>query len=230
MEDGNQTFIKEFILIGFSQNLQICILLFSTFLIIYILTILENGFLIFTVIVSPQMHTPMYYFLGNLSFLDLCFSSGTIPKLLIDLLSQNRRISVIACLTQMNAVLVLGGIECILLAVMAYDRYIAICYPLNYTIIMSWRVCRNVTIIMWLTNLIFSVAPTIVKPFVFCKDNQVNHFFCEVLAILELACGDISFYKITIVVVGLFTLISPPTFIIVSYICIIASILRIQSA
>ncbi|XP_072000367.1 olfactory receptor 5V1-like [Engystomops pustulosus] len=98
-----------------------------------------NGFLICTVIVSPQLHTPMYYFLCNLSFLDLCYSSCSVPKLLIDVLSEKRRISVTMCITQMNIGLILGGIECMLLAVMAYDRYIAICSPLRYTVIMSWR-------------------------------------------------------------------------------------------
>ncbi|XP_075125794.1 olfactory receptor 5V1-like [Leptodactylus fuscus] len=230
MEPGNQTFIQEFILIGFSQNRWISISLFSLFFIIYILTIFENGFLIFTVIVSPKLHTPMYYFLANLSFLDLCFSSSTVPKLLIDILSQKRRISVIGCLIQMNTVLVLGGIECILLAVMAYDRYIAICFPLYYTVIMSWKVCRYITVIMWGASFLLSVAPTIIKPFVFCKENQLNHFFCEVLAIMELACGDISFYKITIVAIGFFTLLSPPVFIMGSYICIILSILKIHSS
>ncbi|XP_056418927.1 olfactory receptor 13C9-like [Hyla sarda] len=230
MEHGNQTYIKDFILVGFSHNFIICILLFSMFFIIYILTIIENGFLIFTVIVSAKLHTPMYYFLCNLSFLDLCFSSSTVPKLLIDILSERRRILVIGCLTQMNTVLVLGGIECLLLAVMAYDRYIAICSPLYYTTIMSWRVCIYITVIIWLASFVLSVAPTMVKPFVFCKENQLNHFFCEVLAVLELACGDISFYKIAIVVIGLFTLLSPPIFILVSYICIIHSILKIHSA
>ncbi|KAG8542007.1 hypothetical protein GDO81_027703 [Engystomops pustulosus] len=230
MELENQTLIKEFILVGFSQNFPICIFIFLLFFSIYILTVLENVFLIFTIIVSSKLHTPMYYFLCNLSFLDFCFSSSTVPKLLIDVLSEERRISVVDCLSQMNLVLVLGGIECLLLAVMAYDRYIAICFPLYYTVIMSWRVCRYSTVIMWSASLLFSVGPTLIKPFEFCQENRLDHFFCEVLAIVELACGDISFYKITIVVVGLFTLLTPPIFIIGSYICIISSILKIHSS
>ncbi|CAN2390033.1 Olfactory receptor, partial [Pristimantis euphronides] len=230
MELVNRSINTEVILIGFSQDLQTCIILFVLFFVVYIMTILGNGFLIFTVIVSPQLHTPMYYFLCNLSALDLCFSSCTVPKLLFDVLSKKRRISVIMCLTQMTLGLTLGGIECVLLAVMAYDRYIAICCPLHYTVIMSWRVCRNTTIIIWFGSIIFSSFPTVSRPLVFCKDNQLNHYFCEVLLLLEVACGDLSFYKITIVVVGFFTLLSPPIFIVGSYICIIISILKIHSA
>ncbi|XP_069830442.1 olfactory receptor 13H1-like [Dendropsophus ebraccatus] len=230
MELGNWTMNTEFILIGFSQNFQISVYLFILFFVIYILTILGNGFLIGTVIVTPKLHTPMYYFLCNLSFLDLCYSSCTVPKLLFDVLSKKRRISVIMCLTQMNIGLILGGIECMLLAVMAYDRYIAICSPLHYTTIMSWRVCRYITVIIWFGSLILSSFPTMSRPLVFCKENQLNHFFCEILLLLEVACGDLSFYKITIVVVGFFTLLSPPVFIIGSYTCIIVSILKMRSS
>ncbi|XP_056418921.1 olfactory receptor 13C9-like [Hyla sarda] len=189
----------------------------------------DQHFLIVTVIVSPKLHTPMYYFLCNLSFLDLCCSSVTTPKFLFDTFLKIRRIPIIGCLIQMNVMLFLGGTECILLAVMAYDRYIAICSPLYYTTIMSWRVCRYLTVIMWLGSLILSSVPTMVKPLIFCKENTLDHFVCEVLALLEVACGDLSFYKITIVSVGFFTLFSPFVFIVVSYSCIIISILKIHS-
>ncbi|KAG8548411.1 hypothetical protein GDO81_025523 [Engystomops pustulosus] len=155
--------ITEFILIGFSQNLRICIFLFILFSLIYILTILGNGFLVCTVIVSPQLHTPMYYFLCNLSFLNLCFSSCTVPKLLVDVLSKKKRI------TQMNIGLILGWIECILLAVMAYDRYIAIWSPLHYTVIMSWRVYRSITVSMWLER-------TELRPRSHYKSKQCTRF------------------------------------------------------
>ncbi|KAM4043929.1 olfactory receptor 13H1-like [Anomaloglossus baeobatrachus] len=230
MELGNQTLVTEFILIGFSQNFQICISLFILFFIIYILTIFGNGFLIFTVIVSPQLHTPMYYFLCNLSFLDLCYSTNALPRFLHDLLSKNRNISVPMCLTQMIVCFILAGIECILLAVMAYDRYIAICFPLHYTTIMSWKVCRNITISMWFGNTFISSFVPILQPFDFCKENQINHFYCEALLILELACSDISLYKLSLIVSGVFTILSPPVFIVVTYIFIIISILKIRSS
>ncbi|KAM3931089.1 olfactory receptor 2A7-like [Leptodactylus fuscus] len=145
MDDGNQTELRELILIGFSQNLQTRIFLSVLFLFIYPLTILGNGFLIFTIIVSPRLHTPMYYF--------LCVA------------------------------------ECLLLAVMAYDRYIAICFPLNYIVIMSWRVCRYITGFIWLGGLVIALLTTLIKPIVICKGNKLNHFACEILVVLELACG-----------------------------------------
>ncbi|KAM4043932.1 olfactory receptor 5V1-like [Anomaloglossus baeobatrachus] len=230
MELGNQTLVTEFILIGFSQDFQICILLFILFFIIYILTMFGNGFLIFTVIVSPQLHTPMYYFLCNLSFLDVFYSTNALPRFLHDVLSQKQNISIPMCLTQMTVCVILAGIECLLLAVMAYDRYIAICFPLYYTTIMRWRVCRNITVSIWFVNIIFPLLPFILRPLVFCKENQLNHFYCEILLILEVACGDLTLYKLFIVILGTFTLLSPPVFILVSYICIIISILKIRSS
>ncbi|XP_069830436.1 olfactory receptor 13C9-like [Dendropsophus ebraccatus] len=229
MELRNQTLVNHFILIGFSQNLQTCILLFVIIFVLYILIILGNGFLIVTVLLTPKLHTPMYYFLCNLSFLDLCCSSCSAPKLLFDLLSENRRISLIGCLIQMNFSLFLGATECVLLAVMAYDRYIAICSPLHYTTIMSWRLCGSITVIMWSGSFIVSTVPTMVRPLIFCRENTLNHFVCEILALLEVACGDLSFYRISMVVVGFFTLLSPLAFIVVTYICIIISILKIHS-
>ncbi|XP_069830443.1 olfactory receptor 5V1-like [Dendropsophus ebraccatus] len=229
MDPGNQTDIKEFVLTGFSQSLPTRILLFVLFLFFYTLTIFGNGFLIFAVVLSPQIHTPMYYFLCNLSFLDLCYSSNSLPKMLLDVFSKRRRISVIACLTQMNFGLFLGVTECLLLAVMAYDRYIAICSPLHYTTIMSWRLCGYITVPICIGSFFLSTVPTMVRPLIFCKENQINHFVCEILVLLALACGDLSFYKIAIVIISLFTLLSPFIFIVISYICIIVSILNIRS-
>ncbi|XP_072000371.1 olfactory receptor 5V1-like [Engystomops pustulosus] len=230
MDEGNQTTVlTEFVLTGFSQSLQTRIMLFILFLLFYIFAIFGNFLLIFTVIVSPQIHTPMYYFLGHLSFIDLCYSSNSLPKMLHDVFSDKRRISVIGCLTQMNVGVFLGGTECILLAVMAYDRYIAICFPLRYTVIMSWRLCHCVTVIMWVGSFILSTVPNLSRPLVFCKKNRINHFACEILVLVALACGDLSFYKIAIVVISFFTILLPFAFIVGSYICIIVSILSIRS-
>ncbi|DBA13611.1 TPA: hypothetical protein GDO54_018487 [Pyxicephalus adspersus] len=140
MGPGNQTYLTEFILVGFSHNRQICLLLFFTFLFIYILTALGNTLLICTVVIAPKLHTPMYFFLCNLSFIDLCFSTCSVPKILFDILSKERKISMVSCMAQMNIGLFLGTTEVVLLAVMAYDRYIAICFPLYYTTIMNWKV------------------------------------------------------------------------------------------
>ncbi|XP_056418934.1 olfactory receptor 13H1-like [Hyla sarda] len=229
MDTGNETFLTEFILTGFPQNLKTRIVMFVLFLLLYTLTILGNCFIIFTVVVSPQLHNPMYFFLLNLSFLDICYSSNSLPKILLDMFSKKRRISVIGCLAQMNLGLFLGETECILLAVMAYDRYIAICFPLYYTIIMNKKVCRNVTILMWSISFITSTLPIALRPLTFCRRNRLDHFACEILALLGLACGDLSFYKTTIFFMSLFTLLAPFIFITGSYFCIILAILKIRS-
>ncbi|XP_075056537.1 olfactory receptor 2K2-like [Mixophyes fleayi] len=225
----NQTLFRELFLTGFSQGLQTRIVLFVMFLLIYLLTIIGNSLLICIIIISPQLHTPMYYFLCNLSFLDLLYSSSSLPKMLLDVFSKTRRISIVGCLAQMNTSLFLGGTECILLAVMAYDRYIAICFPLHYTIYMNWRTCKTITVIMWSGNLISSTIPNF-KPLVFCRINILDHFVCEILALLELACGDVSYHKTALFVGSLFTLLAPFIFIVMSYVCIILSILKINSA
>ncbi|XP_056418914.1 olfactory receptor 13C9-like [Hyla sarda] len=230
MDYGNQTLLKELILTGFSQNPKTRILLSVLFLFIYILVILGNSFMIFTVILSPQLHTPMYYFLCNLSFIDLCFTSCNMPTILFNIIFNTSAISVIGCFVQMDLGLFLGITECILLAVMAYDRYIAICLPLYYTTIMSWRVCGYITVIMCLGSFYFTLTPTIMKPLVFCKGNKLNHFACEILAVIELACGDLSATKFLLIVHSFIILVSPLIFIVVTYICIIASILKISSA
>ncbi|XP_069830445.1 olfactory receptor 2G3-like [Dendropsophus ebraccatus] len=229
METRNQTVLTEFILIGFPQNLKTCVAIFVFFSLLYALTIVGNTFLICTVVVSPRLHSPMYFFLSNLSVLDLCYSSSSLPKVLLDMFSKRRTISVLGCLAQMNLGLFLGETECILLAVMAYDRYIAICFPLYYTTVMNRRVCRNVTILMWSVSFMTSTLPAISRPLVFCRRNKLDHFVCEILALLELACGDLSFYKTTIFFMSLFTLLAPFLFITGSYICIIFAILKIRS-
>ncbi|KAG8547384.1 hypothetical protein GDO81_028464 [Engystomops pustulosus] len=230
MDYGNQTLLDELILIGLTENKTLRISLSVLFLVIYILTILGNGFLVFTVIVSPQLHIPMYYFLCNLSFLDLFFTSCSLPKVLHDSFSNTRKISVTGCLTQMNLVLLFGTAESMLLAVMAYDRYIAICFPLRYTVIMSWRVCNCITVTMWGGSFLLSILPIIAKPIVFCKGNTLNHAACEVLVVLEHACGDMSTTKTLMFFQGFLTLFSELILIVVSYICIIVSLLRIRSS
>ncbi|XP_053316513.1 olfactory receptor 2B2-like [Spea bombifrons] len=230
MENENRTVIKEFILIGLSQDRRTQILLFVLFLFMYLLTILGNIVLICAVIANSRMHTPMYYFLCQLSFLDLFYSTNTVPKLLLDLISTTRgRISYIGCITQMNISLFLGQTECILLAVMAYDRYVAICFPLRYMVIMSWRICKNISIIVWLGSFACSILSTVSSLRPICKGNQINHFVCEVIAFMKLVCGDTSFDEAKIIFISFFTLLVPFGFILVSYTCIIASILKIHS-
>ncbi|CAI9541034.1 unnamed protein product [Staurois parvus] len=209
--------------------MQMCILFFVALFLLYIFTIFGNVFLIAAVFTSPKLHLPMYFFLCNLSFIDLCYSSSSLPKLLSAIFSVRRTVSIIGCLVQMYSAVYLGSAESFLLAVMAYDRYMAIVFPLYYNTIMNWIVCRNIIIIKWAGNFFLSVVPFISRPPVFCTANKLDHFACEMLAVLELACGNLAFYKLTILVVSFFTLVLPLLFIVVSYVLIISSILKIRS-
>uniref|UniRef100_A0A8C5MXM5 Olfactory receptor n=1 Tax=Leptobrachium leishanense TaxID=445787 RepID=A0A8C5MXM5_9ANUR len=230
MEENNQTAITEFILIGLSQNPMAKNLLFVLFLFVYVVTVCGNVTLICTVIANAHMHTPMYYFLCHLSFIDLFFSSSTVPKMLLDMICINGgRISYMGCVLQMNISLFLGETECILLAVMAYDRYIAICHPLHYMVIMSWRRCKYTMVIVWLGCFGCTVVPTISGQRPICKGNVINHFVCEVIALLKLVCGDTSYEEAKITLGSFFTLLVPFAFIITTYLCIIRSMLKIHS-
>uniref|UniRef100_A0A8C5M2S1 Olfactory receptor n=1 Tax=Leptobrachium leishanense TaxID=445787 RepID=A0A8C5M2S1_9ANUR len=227
MNNGSQTIVTEFILIGLSHDLQTQRLFFVSCLFMYTLTICGNIILTCVIITSPHLHTPMYYFLCNLSFLDLFYSTSTVPKMLQDLLSaRGGRISHTGC---MVASVFLGQTECILLAVMAYDRYIAICFPLRYMVIMSWKKCKVITITVWTVSLLNATVPVIIKPFTFCNKINVDHYFCEAIALAKLTCRDTFFYETTILFSSLFCILSPFVFILLSYICIIRAVLKIHS-
>ncbi|XP_069812873.1 olfactory receptor 13C9-like [Dendropsophus ebraccatus] len=227
---GNQTLADELFFTAYPPSLGMEILLFISFLALYLLTMVGNGLLICTVILSPQLHTAMYFFLCNLALIDLFSSSNSIPNILFIVFSESRRISVAGCLTQMYFGLIVGGTECVLLGVMAYDRYIAISFPLHYTTIMSWRRCKYLMVIIWSANILVTITPSILKPFVFCRGNKVDHFTCESLVIRELVCGDIPFYKLTMFIGSVLFVFLPFILIVVSYLCIIVSMLKISSA
>ncbi|KAM4043907.1 olfactory receptor 5V1-like [Anomaloglossus baeobatrachus] len=225
----NRTIATEVILLGFSNLLKTNILLFLLFFMIYIFSVFGNCLIIFVIRLSPPLRTPMYFFLGNLSFIDLCYSSSAIPKLLIDLLSTRRTISVIGCLIQFKLVLLIGACECQLLAVMAYDRYIAICRPLHYQILMRWSVCYHLAAFNWIFSFISITIPSLVLPITVCYPNKINHFACEVLSVLRLSCFDTSLQELVIFSVGFVVLLLPFVIVIMSYICIISSILMLHS-
>ncbi|XP_069830429.1 olfactory receptor 13C9-like [Dendropsophus ebraccatus] len=229
-EFGNQTLADELLFTAYPPSLGMRIFMFIGLLFMYILTMLGNSLLICTVVLSPRIHTAMYFFLCNLAFIDLFFSSNSIPHSLFYVFSERRRISVAGCLTQMYFGLILGGTESVLLGVMAYDRYIAISFPLHYTTIMSWRRCQYLMLIIWSANILVTITPSILKPFVFCRGNKVDHFTCESLVIRELVCGDVPFYKLTMFIGSVLFLFLPFVLIVVSYLCIIISILKISSA
>ncbi|KAG8548419.1 hypothetical protein GDO81_025414, partial [Engystomops pustulosus] len=217
------------ILLGFSDDLNTNLCLFPIFFLIYVLSVAGNCLIVFVVVLNSALHTPMYFFIINLSFIDLCYSSSAIPKLLVDLLSTRRTISVIGCLIQFKVILLIGATECQLLAIMAYDRYIAICRPLRYHVLMRWNVCYLLTAFVWCFSFMVSVMPSFLLPLLLCYPNQVNHFMCEILALLELSCDNIRIKKIVIFSLSFVSIFPPFIFIVTSYICIICSVLKIHS-
>ncbi|XP_063788270.1 olfactory receptor 5V1-like [Pseudophryne corroboree] len=227
----NQTVVTEFILLGLSSEPRTKVILFSIFLLVYMITLIGNISIITLILSDISLHTPMYFLLGNLSFLDLCYSSSTVTRMFKDLMSVKKTISYAECATQMYISLSLGENECILLVVMAYDRYIAICYPLHYTTIMSKMVCVRLSISTWICGFLHSVPHVSLTLSVDrCGNNEINHFMCELLEILSLGCGNILIMEFIIFVVGVIVLMAPVTFIITSYVQIIVSILKITSS
>ncbi|XP_056419433.1 olfactory receptor 2B2-like [Hyla sarda] len=229
MNVKNRTIATEFILLGFSTNLSINILLFVLFLANFIVTLGGNILIMWLIVVYSQLHIPMYFFLCILSFLDLCTSTSVVPKLLVDFFSTRRSISLGACALQFYTVLFMSGTESLLLALMAYDRYVAICRPLHYQVRMRWRTCYCLTALVWIVSFMVFIIPALSMPLDLCYPNRINHFMCESLAVMQLACDDIFSNEVVMFMTCLIALFLPFMFIIVSYSCIISSVLKIHS-
>ncbi|XP_069490074.1 olfactory receptor 5AP2-like isoform X1 [Ambystoma mexicanum] len=233
----NGTKVTEFVLLGLSDRPELQILLFVVFLIMYLTTLLGNGVIIRAISMTPQLHTPMYFFLGNLSCVDMsyiqpwCLTSVTIPKLLANILSKKKTISVPGCIAQLSFFISLAGMECALLTVMAYDRYVAICSPLHYGMIMNRRMCLTLVAISWLIVAVHSVLHSVLTSTLsFCGSNQIHHFFCDMTPLLKLACSDTSVNELVIFIEGPFSVVVPFGIVLVSYVRIITVILKIHSA
>ncbi|XP_078306032.1 olfactory receptor 10AD1-like [Panthera onca] len=223
----NGSTVTEFILVGFEQSSSSTrALLFALFLALYSLAMAMNGLIIFITWTDPRLNSPMYFFLGHLSFLDVCFITTTIPQMLIHLVVKNHTVSFASCLTQMYLVFGVGVAECILLAFMAYDRYVAICHPLSYAHIMSRQVCVRLVSTAWFFGLINGILldyMTFRGPF--CRDNHIENFFCEAPIVIALSCGDPQFSLKMIFADAIVVLLSPMVLIVISYARILASIL-----
>ncbi|XP_055973300.1 olfactory receptor 13C4 [Sorex fumeus] len=231
MDRINNTFVKEFILLGLSGYPQMEIIFFVVILVMYLVILIGNGVLIIASVFDSRLHTPMYFFLGNLSFLDICYTSSSVPSTLMSLISKKRNISFSGCAVQMFLGFAMGSTECFLLGMMAFDRYVAICNPLRYPIIMSKMVYVLMASVSWLSGGINSIVQTsLAMQLPFCGKNIINHFICEILAVLNLACADISLNIITMVISNMVFLILPLTVIFFSYIFILYTILRMNSA
>ncbi|XP_072473028.1 olfactory receptor 8G50-like [Notamacropus eugenii] len=230
MEKGNYSLVTEFILIGLTDQPELQLPLFFLFLAIYVFTMTGNLCMITLIGLSSHLHNPMYYFLCNLSLIDLCQSTVIMPKMLINLLSEKNTISYHECTTQFYFFTIFAISECQMLAVMAYDRFVVICHPLHYSLIMSYQVCS------WLVGGVYALAfigatahTSCLLRVLFCKENVINHYFCDLLPLLKLACSSTYVNEVVILSFSTFNILFPTVTIIFSYIFIIASILKIQS-
>ncbi|KAM9606168.1 olfactory receptor 5AS1-like [Morphnus guianensis] len=231
MPEENCTVLTEFILLGFTDRLEVEIPLSGLFLLIYTTTLVGNAGLILLVQLNACLHTPMYYFLSSLSFLDLSCSSAIAPKMLVNLLAQRKTISLIGCATQTFLFAAFADAECLILAAMAYDRYVAICHPLLYTVAMSRRVCTSVVAGAYLGGGLTSLVHTsFTFTLLFCGSNVINHFFCDIPPLLELSCSSTHVNEILLFTLCGFIQTSTFLTIAVSYACILSTILRIRVA
>ncbi|XP_067406683.1 olfactory receptor 5J3-like isoform X1 [Emydura macquarii macquarii] len=227
----NDTTVTRFILIGLTDHPELQVPLFVVFLIIYLITLLGNLGMILVIQLNPQLHTPMYFFLSNLSFLDACYSSTIAPNMLVNFLVENKAIFYSGCITQYGFFAVFATTEIFLLAVMAYDRYVAICNPLLYTVIMTKKVCMILVLGSYFWGFVNSLIHTSgLLRLSFCDSNVINHFFCDLTPLLKLSCSNIYMNVMLVFIFGSLFEMSTFLIIIVSYILIIAAVLRIRSA
>ncbi|XP_029437260.1 olfactory receptor 1019-like [Rhinatrema bivittatum] len=229
MEEENLTTITEFIILGFPEYPELQIPLFLLFLLIYLIILIGNLTIIALTCLDPRLHTPMYIFLCNLSFIDIAFTSVTLPKLLDIFLRKGQRISAIGCFTQAYCFISSGCVEFLLLTVMAYDRYVAVCHPLRYAIIMNLRLCVLMAAGTWIFGYMETVTHTVLlSHFSYCESNEINHFFCDLSALLKLSCSSTATIDRLTYTIGVVQDMPCIISTFVSYVYIISTILRIR--
>ncbi|XP_045845617.1 olfactory receptor 7A10-like [Meles meles] len=230
MEAGNDTRISEFLLLGFSEDPELQSLIFGLFLSMYLITVYGNLLIILAISSESHLHTPMYFFLTNLSFADICFTSTTIPKMLVNIQTERKVITFAGCITQMYFFLLFAGWDDFLLTVMAYDRFVAICHPLHYTVIMNPQLCGLLVLVSWVISVLnSSLQSLMLLRLSFCTEVEIPHFFCELNQVVGHACSDTFLNDMvmnfaTVVLGG-----GPLVGILYSYSKIISSIRRISS-
>ncbi|XP_055461146.1 olfactory receptor 1468 isoform X1 [Psammomys obesus] len=227
----NQTVISQFLLLRLPIPPEYQHLFYALFLAMYLTTVLGNLIILILIQLDSHLHTPMYLFLSNLSFSDLCFSSVTMPKLLQNMQSQVPSISYAGCLAQLYFYLYFADLESFLLVVMAYDRYVAICFPLHYSSIMSPKLCGSLVVLSWVLTTFHAMLHTLLMARLsFCKDNVIPHFFCDISPLLKLSCSDTHVNELVIFIMGGLVIVVPFLLIVVSYARIVSSILKVPSA
>ncbi|XP_074083020.1 olfactory receptor 2AG1-like isoform X2 [Macrotis lagotis] len=231
MELSNITLIDSFFLVGLLQETRFPELLCAAIMILYLVAITSNGLLLLLIATDNRLHVPMYFLLSQLSLMDLLFTTIVAPKTLVDYLSGQNTISFISCGFQMFVALTLGGAEDILLAFMAYDRYVAIHHPLNYMVLMRPKVCWSMVGVSWfLASLSALVYTSYTMHFPFCRNQEIRHLLCEILPLLKLACADTSQYELMVYTMGVTFLLIPLSAILASYTLVLVAVFHIPSA
>nr|XP_048288713.1 olfactory receptor 10AG1-like [Myodes glareolus] len=223
--------ITEFILLEFSDVPHLQWMLFGIFFLMYLTILMCNSTIMLITRIDPALQIPMYFFLSNLSFVEICYVAATIPRMLMDLCTQKGTIPLFSCAVQLCFVIMLGGMECLLLTVMAYDRYVAICNPLHYPLVMNNKVCVQLVAACWISIIPVVIGQTYqVFSLPYCGSNKINHYFCDIPPILKLACGDTFVNNLAVYVAVVAFVMVPFLLIIVSYGKIICNILKLSSA
>ncbi|XP_027695842.1 olfactory receptor 10R2-like [Vombatus ursinus] len=226
----NLTVVTEFLLLGFSNLQELQFVLFAVFFYLYMTILCGNIMIVIVILLQHNLHTPMYFFLGVLSVSETCYTFVILLKMLLNLLSMLRTIFFTNCAIQMFFFLSFAINTCLLLGVMGYDRYAAICHPLCYPILMNWRTCRLLAATCGVNGLLMSVVgTTLVFILPFCNSNKINHYFCEISPLIHLACGDTHVNEMIIFICGVLVLVVPLIFVCISYGFIVSTILRIPS-
>ncbi|KAM6150368.1 olfactory receptor 1f45-like [Erethizon dorsatum] len=231
MGGDNHTAVTEFLLLGLSGQAEQEEALCGLFLCMYLVTVIGNLLIIVTISCDPHLHTPMYFFLANLSSVDICFSSVTVPKMLVDHVAGSKSISYTQCMAQIYFFITFINMDGFLLSVMAYDRYVAICRPLHYTTIMRPKLCVLLVAVSWLITHLHALLHTLLMVRLnFCSSDTVHHFFCDPYPVLKLSCSDTFINDLVVFTVGGLVFLTPFTCIVVSYVYIFTNVLKLPSA
>ncbi|XP_006877595.1 PREDICTED: olfactory receptor 2A12-like [Chrysochloris asiatica] len=230
MTKENSSQITEMVLVGFSNHPHTEIPLFFLFSLTYMVNLFGNTMIIILVVIDSCLRTPMYFFLCHLAFLNIFYTTAVVPKMLFNLLASKKVISYDFCLAQTYIALLMGAAECIILAIMALDRYVAICYPLRYLIIMNWSVCMQLAGGAWTISFFASVVPLYFTTAPICGPYIIDHIFCEVPVLLRMVCEDTSLQELMMVIGAAGTLLLPFLLIVLSYLRILVAVMRMHSA
>ncbi|XP_028611715.1 olfactory receptor 8D1-like [Grammomys surdaster] len=231
MGTGNHSAAVVFVLVGLTQQPELLLPLFLLFLGIYVVTAVGNLGMILLITVSPLLHTPMYYFLSSLSFVDLCYSTVITPKMLVNFLGKKNVIVYSECMAQLFFFVIFVVAEGYLLTAMAYDRYVAICRPLLYNVIMSSRLCSLLVLVAFILGFFSALAHTsAMMNLSFCKSHIISHYFCDVLPLLNLSCSDTKLNELLLFIIAGFNTLVPTLAVVISYVFIFCNILHIRSS